>query len=221
MVYILSTALHDLITQHFFQSILCDTLFDRQIKVLIRTRSKWYKTCSDGTLIIGSFYITMFSQIISVNRLQRTRIQAPVLKQILMLMSVPQCNIVKSTLCQFTGIQWYMLLISSMSHQNMKSSFVRFFPVIIQCFMNLPMFIAQSIYIDILIRNFNAGSIFFLKKGYILIPLKGPIKRIFPDVVIVSCHKKNSGIRNRGKKVIYLSQLTQKRLSVKEISGYK
>ncbi len=69
----------------------------------------------------------MFSQIISVNRLQRTRIQAPVLKQILMLdVCVSQCNIVKSTLCQFTGIQWYMLLISSMRHQNVKSSFIGF-----------------------------------------------------------------------------------------------
>ena len=49
-------------------------------------------------------------------------------------------------------------------------------------------------------------ELFILKKCHVLFPLKIPVKRIHPDIVMVSCHQINPGIQNGGKQVIYFFQ---------------
>ena len=75
-----------------------------------------------------------------------------------------KCNIIKSTVCQFTEIHRDMLSISTMRHQNVKSSFIGFLPAIIKCFVNLLMFVTQTIYIDVFLRNLNTGMALSVKK---------------------------------------------------------
>lgn len=106
---------------------LCRTFFDCQKKILVRTAGKRYEVRPYFTFTVGSFYISMLSQVIPVDRLQRTRIQHPVLERCLLLVLMSKCNIIKSTVCQFTEIHRDMLSISTMRHQNVKSSLSDFF----------------------------------------------------------------------------------------------
>ena len=163
-VDIFSATLHDLVTQHFLQRMLCRTFFDCQKKILVRTAGKRYEVRPYFTFTVGSFYISMLSQVIPVDRLQRTGIQHPVLERCLLLVLMSKCNIIKSTVCQFTEIHRDMLSISTMRHQNVKSSFIGFLPAIIKCFVNLLMFVTQTIYIDVFLRNLNTGMALSVKK---------------------------------------------------------
>ena len=77
---------------------------------------------------------------------------------------------------------------------------------IIQRILYFLMFIAQSIYINIQFLIFHTGKLFILKKCHILFPLKIPVKRISLNIVMISCHQINPGIRDGGKQVIYFFQ---------------
>ena len=78
-VDILAAAFHDLITQHFLKRMLGRSFSDCQKKILIRAAGEWHETCPYFALIVSTLYISMFSQIIAVDRLESARIQHPVL----------------------------------------------------------------------------------------------------------------------------------------------
>ena len=59
-VDIFSATLHDLVTQHFLQRMLCRTFFDCQKKILVRTAGKRYEVRPYFTFTVGSFYISTF-----------------------------------------------------------------------------------------------------------------------------------------------------------------
>ena len=108
-----------------------------------------------------------------------------------------------------------------MCKKHMESRFVNRLPLIIQRRPHFFVFEAQAVDKYIFFRNLHTALFFRVKKCDIRCPAEFPVKRVLFYVIMVSCHKKDSGFRNRGKPFIDLSKLAKQWLPVKKISGYK
>ena len=108
-----------------------------------------------------------------------------------------------------------------MRKKYMESRLVERFPLVIQRCTHLFVFETKSIDKYIFLRNLHTALLFRVKKCDIRRPAKCPVKRVLFYVIMVSCHEKDSGLRNYGEPFIDLSKLAKQWLSVKKISGYK
>ena len=112
-----------------------------------------------------------------------------------------------------------MLLVSSVSKQNLTLLFLPWLCLFINIFFDLTFMITQPIHCSFQLRKFRALKPVSEQRENIFRPLKRPIIRIPFHIVMISCDQNYLCLCKLLKKIIHFFQLSQQRLSMKQVSS--